>query len=67
MSDVLVIMKKKFRCYWMKHLYQSRSQYGCDELLDILSIDESTGYFNNFAHMSMNDFENLIIMIGPRI
>lgn len=59
--------QKKFRHYWMKHLYQSRSQYGCDELLNILSIDESTGHFNNFVRMSVSDFENLVTMIGPKI
>lgn len=51
----------------MKHLYQSRSQSASDELLTILSIDESTRHFNNFVRMSTNDFENLIIMIGPII
>lgn len=45
----------------MKHLYQSRSQYSCDELLNVLSIDENTEHFNNFVRMSVNNFENLII------
>lgn len=55
--------KKKIQALLMKHLQQSKYQYDSAKLLNILSIDESKGYFNNFIHMSMNDFENFITMI----
>lgn len=58
---------KKLRRYWMKHLYQQRTLEGSSQLLNILSLDESTGHFKNFLRMSPQDFEILLNKIGPKI
>lgn len=58
---------KKNRRYWIKHLYQDKSQLDGIKLMDLLSLDESTGHFKNFLRMSANDFEFLINKIGPKI
>lgn len=42
--------KRRRRLYWIKHLYQNRSQ---NRLLTILSVDESTGHFRNFLRISL--------------
>lgn len=57
----------KKRRYWIKHLYQDRSQLDGIKLMDLLSLDESTGHFKKFLRMSANDFEFLINKIGPKI
>lgn len=36
-------------------------------VLNLLSLDESTGHFKNLLRMSANDFEVLINKIGPKI
>lgn len=58
---------KKMRRYWIKHLYQNRKQLDGNTLVNLFSLDESTGHFKNFLRMSPNDFDFLINKIGPKI
>lgn len=60
-------MKKKPKRWWITKLYESRQAYSGCNLLTVMRVQENNGNFKNFCRMSSEDFELLIIAIGPKI
>ncbi|XP_026462861.1 protein ANTAGONIST OF LIKE HETEROCHROMATIN PROTEIN 1-like [Ctenocephalides felis] len=50
------------RRYWMAPLFKTRN-----DVLRPLISNENTGHFRNFMRMSVEDFQILIDMVGPKI
>nr|CAH7734677.1 unnamed protein product [Callosobruchus chinensis] len=59
--------KRQERRWWITQMYNKRHRYSGSTLLSDLRLEESTGQFKNFVHMSSEDFEILINLIGPKL
>ena len=58
-----VIPQRRRRKCWTRALLKRRTG---SSLLEDLSLGDPTG-FNNFARVSRNDFEQILMQIGPQI
>lgn len=58
--------ENKKRSHWVTPVLKSRDLYGGNQLLSELLIG-STGQFENFCRMSLEDFEYLLALIEPKI
>lgn len=59
--------QKKNRRWWMTHLFKRRTLQMRRDLLVDLALEPITGQFQNFARMSVEDFEHLLSEVGPEI
>jgi len=58
--------KKRQRRWWMKEIFRQRFQYG-NRLMRDMQVELVDDLIMNFTRMTIDDFEYLVSLIGPKI